>query len=118
MPRGARVRETNGQIAQEIERAVREQAMLEDDAQKFAEEVRDHWRYQEAPVDTGHYAASIKVRKLPSKNGLPMRRVTATDFKAHWIEYGTGEPGPTKAYAPGEKTAHHFGGTLDEGIEK
>jgi hypothetical protein len=41
---------------------------------------------------------------------MPGLRIGATDWKAGWIEYGTGEPGPTKAYAPRARTAAHFGG--------
>lgn len=66
-----------------------------------------------APVDSGAYAASIKViRKSRRGKG----RVSATNYKAAWIEFGTGEPGPTNAHAPMEKAANHFGGTLDGGI--
>ncbi len=113
----SRVRESRSQIENEIEREILRQANLEDEVQRKAEEVRDHWKFKEAPVDEGRYAASIKVRKGKANFGLPSRRVTASDYKAHWLEYGTGEPGPTTAYAPGEKTAMHFGGTLDDGVE-
>lgn len=76
----------------------------------MAEDVRDYWRSQ-SPVDDGEYAASVKVyRKYLIVDGMPGKRVGATDFKAHWIEFGTGDPGPTKAYAPRAKTAAHFGG--------
>lgn len=95
--------------------AVRRQAELEADVQEFAEKVRDHAR-REAPVDTGRYAAGIKVRRAKPANGLPARQVVATDFKSHWIEFGTGKPGPTDEHAPMGKTAHHFGGTLDGGV--
>lgn len=111
----ARVRETTSQIQREIEEAIRRQANLEAHVQEFAEEVRDHAR-REAPVRTGAYAAGIKVRKGKPKRGLPTRQVVATDFKSHWIEFGTGEPGPTKEHAPMGKTAHHYGGTLDSGV--
>lgn len=60
------------------------------------------------------YAASIKVVKKARRG---KGRVAATDFKAHWIEFGTGAPGPTDAFATMEKTANHFGGTLDRGAE-
>ena len=72
-------------------------------------EIVDYWK-SVSPVDTGRYAASVKVIKK-AKRGKG--KVGATDFKAHWIEFGTGAPGPTKAFAPGEKTARQFGGTLD-----
>ena len=77
---------------------------------KFAVEVRDYWR-SVSPIDNGVYAASVKVyRRKFTHNGMPGVGVGATDFKAHWIEYGTGDPGPTSAFAPRAKTAAHFGG--------
>lgn len=112
MAENSRVRETEAQIAAEIERQVKQQVELRVAADKRAKEVQAAAR-SFAPVRTGEYAASIKVRKLPDIGGLPMRRVVATDFKSHWIEFGTGEPGPTAASAPMEKAANAFGGTLD-----
>lgn len=76
------------------------------------DEVVPYWK-SVSPVRTGQYAASVKVIKK-ARNGKG--EVGATHFTAHWIEYGTGEPGPTPVFAPGEKTAHHFGGTLEEGV--
>jgi hypothetical protein len=102
-------------IQRELEQAIRGLAEVEAGVQAFAEEVRDHAR-SEAPVRTGAYAASIEVRKADPVNGLPARKVVATDWKAHFIEFGTGEPGPTTEHAPMGKTAHHFGGTLDGGV--
>lgn len=76
-------------------------------------EVVPYWRSQ-APIDSGKYAASIKVvRKSRRGKGA----VRATDYKAAWVEFGTGEPGATPAASPGEKTASHFGGNLDSGID-
>ena len=68
-------------------------------------------------------------KKKFTVDGMPARRVGATDFKAHWIEYGTGsdkkgdspryvptlgvqvgKDTPTPAFAPRAKTAAHFGG--------
>jgi hypothetical protein len=60
-------------------------------------------------VDTGAYAASIKVSKK-ARNGVGM--VTAGRFTAAFIEYGTGEPGPTKAFGVMERTAQQFGGHI------
>ncbi len=76
-------------------------------------EVVPYWK-SVSPVRTGKYAASVKVLKK-AKGGKG--RVGATDFKAHWIEFGTGAPGPTQAAAPGQKTAEHFGGALSEGVD-
>ncbi len=78
--------------------------------QKLALQVRDYWR-SVSPIDDGVYAASVKVYKRRfTHKGMPGVGVGATDFKAHWIEYGTGQPGPTEAMAPRAKTAAHFGG--------
>jgi hypothetical protein len=85
-------------------------AQVRQELDKLAAQVRDYWR-SVSPIDDGVYAASVKVykRKFTYK-GMPGVGVGATDFKAHWIEYGTGEPGPTPAFAPRAKTAAHFGG--------
>lgn len=98
------------QIAAEIRAQLAAQTELGRGLDSMAEEVKEYWR-SVSPVDDGEYAASVKVyKKYLIVNGMPGKRVAATDFKAHWIEYGTGEPGPTKAAAPRAKTAAHFGG--------
>lgn len=79
----------------------------------MTKEVVPYWK-SIAPVDSGQYAASIKVvRKARRGRG----KVRATDYKAAWIEFGTGQPGPTAAHATAEKTARHFGGHLSGGID-
>lgn len=98
------------QLRDDIRAQLAAQLDLKNGLDRMAEEVRDYWRSQ-SPVDEGEYAASVKVfRKYLMVDGMPGKRVGATDFKAHWIEYGTGQPGPTKASAPRAKTAAHFGG--------
>lgn len=97
-------------LEDEIRTQIAGQLEVKDYLDRFALEVRDYWRSQ-SPVDEGKYAASVKVYdKYLLVDGMPGKRVGATDWKAHFIEYGTGEPGPTKAYAPRAKTAAHFGG--------
>ena len=97
----------------ELKKAITESAEVDAGLNRFmADEVVPYWREQ-TPVDEGRAAASIKVtQKARGGRGV----VKMTNFKAHWIEFGTGAPGPTKAAAPGEKTANHFGGTLGDGI--
>lgn len=97
----------------DIAEALRNSAEVDATLEEFMEkQVVPYWK-SVAPVDSGRYAASIKVtRKAKGGRGV----VKATDFKAHWVEYGTAAPGPTKAAAPAEKTAIHFGGTLEGGI--
>ena len=97
-------------VEDEIRAQLAAQLDLRDGIDQMGKAVRDYWRSQ-SPVDDGEYAASVKVyKKYLMVNGMPGVRVGATDFKAHWIEFGTGEPGPTKAYAPRAKTCAHFGG--------
>lgn len=113
-------------IAAQILALAAQQSEVEEQLDKFAEEVRDYWR-SVSPVDEGEYAASVQVKKLKPVKGMPARRVEATDYKAHWIEFGTGtdEGGKrfvarlgksvdgdtvTPAFAPRAKTAQHFGG--------
>ena len=98
------------QIELEIRARASESAKVRQELDALAKQVRDYWRTV-SPIDDGVYAASVKVykRKFTHK-GMPGVGVGATDFKAHWIEYGTGEPGPTAAMAPRAKTAAHFGG--------
>jgi len=82
--------------------------------QFMRDEVVPAWKnHPDTPVDSGAYAASIKiVRKARYGKGA----VAATDYKAHWIEFGTGEPGPTQAFGVAEKVARKFGGKLDSGV--
>lgn len=97
----------------ELAEAVARDAQVNAGLDEFmAGEVVPYWR-SVSPVRSGKYAASVKVVKKPRQG---KGRVGATDFKAHWVEFGTGQPGPTTASAPGQKTAEHFGGDLSEGI--
>lgn len=47
-----------------------------------------------APVLTGAYRNAIE--SVPHPPGV---RVQATDYKSAWIEFGTGYPAPTPAFA-------------------
>lgn len=80
------------------------------------DEVVPHWKnHPDTPVDDGAYAASIKVvRRARRGKG----KVRATDYKAAWIEFGTGAPGPTTAHGIAQKVAEHFGGNLTSGAEE
>lgn len=101
---------STNEIEAEIRAQLAAQLEVKEGLDKLAEQVRDYWRSQ-SPVDQGEYAASVKIyAKYLLVDGMPGKRVGATDFKAHWVEFGTGEPGPTKAVAPRAKTAAHFGG--------
>lgn len=106
-----------GMSDDEFRAAVLEVAEVDTGINEFMrKELVPFWKtHPDVPVDSGAYAASIKVvrRARRGKGG----KVRATDYKAAWIEFGTGEPGPTKAHAVGQKVAGHFGGTLDSGID-
>jgi hypothetical protein len=101
-------------IEDEIRAQIGAQLELRNGLDQMGDAVKDYWR-SVSPVDDGQYAASVRVfRRYLMVDGMPGVRVGATDFKAHWIEFGTGEPGPTKAVAPRAKTAAHFGGDESE----
>ena len=59
--------------------------------------------YVEQP---GDYAKSIKVKII--RSGHLKARITAHDYKAHWIEYGSAH---MPEFAPRAATLAHFGGT-------
>jgi hypothetical protein len=107
--------ESSAQIERELMEAIKNLAEIEAGTKELAEEVRDYV-VDEAPVKTGDYAAGIKVRQGKPVAGMSCYKVVATDFKSHWVEFGTGDPGPTKERAPMGKAAYHFGGTLDDGV--
>ncbi|WP_036461156.1 HK97 gp10 family phage protein [Mycolicibacterium neoaurum] len=119
----SRVRETVSDIEAQILAAARGLDEIRTGTADEAEKVRDEWR-RIAPKDTGAYAASINVRRLRrDRDGMPVFRVEADDFKAHWIEYGTGsDPDgtkskfgpdtPTPEFAPARRVAAMFGGTI------
>lgn len=51
-----------------------------------------------APVREGDYRDSIEGLSGFNDDGIASGRLVATDWKAHWIEAGTGQPGPTPPY--------------------
>ncbi|SRX93563.1 hypothetical protein MSP7336_01802 [Mycobacterium shimoidei] len=115
---------SQAEIEAEIYAAVRRQAELGIEADKFADRVCEVVK-SHTPVDTGKTRASIHVEKPRTRaNGLPWRRVISRYWKMHLIEFGTGPDDPdskspfgpdtpTPAFAPFEKAAHEFGGTMD-----
>ena len=104
----SRVRESSAEIFREIDAKIRKDAQVRRDARDFAEAVRDHWKYHEAPVDTGRYAASIHIEDRPDIRGLPTFWVGTRIFYAGLVEFGTVD---TPTYAPAARTAFRFGGT-------
>lgn len=69
-----------------------------------------------APVDEGDYRASIEGGLAPADTGAAQAarahvvgRVASSDYKANWIEYGTGNPEPTPPFAPLRRGAESAG---------
>jgi hypothetical protein len=60
--------------------------------------------YVERP---GDYVKGIRIRYMKTAEGLTMGRITATDYKSHWIEFGSRHMPP---FAPRAATVAHFGG--------
>lgn len=119
---------------EELQEQINNSAEVDAGINEFMEnEVVPYWR-SVSPVHDGKYAASVRVIKK-ARNGKG--KVGSTSRKAHLIELGTGadtkgkspryvprvgaqvtSETPTPAFAPGEKTAAHFGGHLtNDGIE-
>jgi hypothetical protein len=107
-----------------IEKAIAESLVVKEELMKRAEEVRqfwvDYWESFDHPYSRQHtlrsgyverpgdYAASIKVKFIEgSGTHLFKARVTAHDYKAHWIEYGSSH---MPEFAPRAATLAHFGG--------
>lgn len=121
----------------ELAKHIRDSAEVDAGINEFmANEVVPYWKAN-SPVDSGEYAASVKVVKK-AKKGRGV--VAATAWYAHLLEFGTGgdkkvkkrkgkrrikvdgrwvampDNTPTKALGVGQKVAEHFGGNLaDDG---
>lgn len=115
----------------ELAEHIRSSAEVDAAINEFMEnEVVPYWRAQ-SPVESGKYAASVKVVKK-AKGGKGV--VAATAWYAHFLEFGTGADSkgkdkrrvkvdgkwrtlpkntPTKALAIGQKVAEHFGGDMN-----
>lgn len=89
------------------------QKLIDDDPRviaakrQLAQQAADYWQ-SISPVDEGDYRDSIKVHQ----DGTDVW-ITASDFKAHWIEYGTVD---TPEFAPRQRTEDHFN-NLDPTIQ-
>lgn len=109
----SRVRESTREIADEIERAIREQeqATLERAVDDRADEMRAY-AVSISPEHTGKYKASFEIDKVERDDGLPGRKLVNTDPIANIIEYGTND---TPEFAVMGRTAEAFGGTYKGG---
>lgn len=109
----------------DLAKAIANSVEVDQGLQEESEKVAEYWR-SVSPLDHGDYVASIRVQKK-ARHGKA--QVGSKYWKAHLIEFGTkadppdskspfGPNTPTPAFAPGQKTAEHFGGDLTgEGIE-
>lgn len=90
---------------------------VQDGVEKKAEKVQAYWQsiapvfgdkppHRAAPKygQPGAYRDSIKIKDRP-EGFTPGKRVTDTDFKARWIEFGSAHMPP---YAPAAKTSARF----------
>jgi len=135
------IEESVAEIVRELEEKISEDDQISIETKAFAIVVRDYWR-SISPIMTGRYAESVHIERRPERafKRLPQYWVGTRYWKAHFIEYGTGndthggwrfirrlgrmvgELTPTPEFAPAAKTAHHFGGTpdtsLDTGMEE
>ncbi|MDH6199186.1 hypothetical protein M2272_005854 [Mycobacterium frederiksbergense] len=74
------------------------------------------WAKSISPVDHGDYAAAWKVEQ--GKGADDRTRIVNDNFKANWIEDGTGGDTPTPEYAVAARTAIEFGGTARDVINR
>lgn len=106
-----------------IEAAIAESAEIQAALRERAEEVRqfwiDYWEAFDHPhsrthtlrsgyvENPGDYSKSIRIEYMESGTGFMKARITAHDYKAHWIEYGSRH---MPEFAPRAATLDHFGG--------
>jgi len=69
-------------------------------------EAREVWMSTSHPYATGDYADSFEVESRGKGVGV---RVIARDYKAVWLEFGTGDPGPTPAFSPFRRAVDRLG---------
>lgn len=84
-----------------LERKIAASGILAPELGKAAETIRRNARAI-APRSSEHhrhYADQI-VAEVGEERGIIVGRVTAKDRISGFIEFGTGEPGPTPAFAP------------------
>lgn len=127
------VRESAIEIERAIDRKARRDATIRKDLLLFSRKVHRYWRriapvgdpsgkryeenfggplpkhWQQDDPNAGAYKAGIVNRAGRQINGYPSRVIAATDYKSHWIEYGTGGKTPTPEFAPRQRTATRFG---------
>lgn len=127
------VRESESQIAAAITKYAQGNSEVRKEILNFSRRVHRYWRrispkgdatgaryeenfggplpkhWQQSDPNPGAYKAGIVNRRGRKINGFPSRVIAATDYKSHWIEYGTGGDTPTPEFAPRQRTAIRFG---------
>jgi len=115
-------------LRKELETKILQSAELQAGTKSFADQVKQYAQ-KIAPVDEGEFAASIHVKRVRTRRGAaPHYWVGSKHWRAHMIEFGTkadppdskspfGPNTPTPEFGVFAKTAAHFGGTVEGGIE-
>lgn len=98
-----------------IDEELRKSAAVKAEKKRVAQQMADYAK-SISPVDHGDYAKDWKVDQ--GKGFDAETRVVNENFKAHWIEDGTGGATPTPEYAVGARTAIAFGGTAEDVINR
>ena len=81
--------------------------LLEEPIREVTEEIVDNAKGF-SPVDEGDYRDGIEA-EVGEDDGTVTGRANATDWKSGFIEFGTGAPAPTQAYAPLRRGAEKAG---------
>lgn len=127
-----RINKSSFEIGSELELRARRHAKTTRDLELFARKVHRYWKriapvgdpsgaryvanfggplpkhWNQTDSDAGSYKAGIVMRRK-REAGWPVRIIAATDYKSHWIEYGTGGATPTPEFACRQRTATRFG---------
>ena len=85
-------------------------AQMTEGMKQFAEKILEGVQGV-APVGSGaggHYRDMLEV-EATIENGVSTAHVVAMKFTALWLEFGTGAPGPTPAFAPLRRGAEAAG---------
>lgn len=98
----------NPHFLRELARSPEAQAAMKLIADQVADEAR-----RLAPVQFGDYREQIET-DAGEENGKPVGRVVAAHFTSGLIEFGTGTPGPTPAFAPLRKAGESVVGPVRE----
>lgn len=90
---------------EELAKAIRTEGKIRVGLDVLAQQVKSYWQ-SIAPINSGRYAGSIRIKKAKDKEGNSIRRVGTNHPAAHIIEYGSND---TPAFAVRAKVEGHFG---------